>query len=82
MLVWPKFDELFEFHMKGVAMMSTRQYRLLEKTTTSKVLIDRFADFVVSLYRLYDYFPDSKMVGIRIENFRKVFFDLQKKLRD
>lgn len=82
MLVWPKFDELFEFHMKGMAMMSTRQYRILEKTITSKVLIDRFADFLVSMYRLYDYFPDSKMVGIRIENFRKAFFDLQKKLKD
>ncbi len=36
---------------------------------------------MVAVYRLYDYFPDSKMVGIRIENLRKTFFDLQKKLK-
>lgn len=81
MLVWPKFDELFEFHLKGILTITTRQYRILEKNVTSKVLIDRFADFMVSMYRLYDYFPDSKMVGIRIENFRKGFFELQRKLR-
>ncbi len=36
---------------------------------------------MVALYRLHDYFPDSKMIGVRIENIRKAFFDLQKKLK-
>ena len=81
MIAWPKFDELFEFHMKGVQMCNTRIYKNLEKTAPTKVLIERFSDFIVGLYRLYDYFPDSKMIGIRIESLRKIFFELQKKIK-
>ena len=81
MLIWPKFDELFEFHMKSIQIASTKTYKNLEKASSSRLLIERFSDFVVGLYKLYDYFPDSKMIGIRIENFRKVFFDLQKKIK-
>lgn len=36
---------------------------------------------MLALYRLHDYFPDSKMIGVRIENVRKSFFDLQKKIK-
>ena len=81
MLIWPKFDELFEFHIKSIQVSNTKTYKNLEKASSSRLLIERFSDFVVGLYKLYDYFPDSKMIGIRIENFRKVFFDLQKKIK-
>ena len=66
--------------MKGVSATNTRQYRIMEKASSEKILINRFSDFIVSMYRLYDYFPDSKMVGIRIQNLRKAFFDIHKKL--
>lgn len=36
---------------------------------------------MVALYKLHDYFPDSKMIGVRIENLRKAYFDLQKKMK-
>jgi predicted acetyltransferase len=36
---------------------------------------------MVSMYRLYEYFPNSKMIGVRLENLRKAFFELEKKLR-
>lgn len=36
---------------------------------------------MVSMYKLNEYFQNSKMVGVRIENIRKAFFDLQKKLK-
>lgn len=29
MIAWPKFDELFEFHMKAVQMCNTRIYKNL-----------------------------------------------------
>jgi len=66
MLIWPKFDELFEAQMKGVQSINTKQYRILEKTSSAKNLIERFSDFMVAMYRLYEYFPDSKMIGVRI----------------
>lgn len=52
--------------MKGLQTITTKQYRILEKAATSKNLIERFTDFMVALYKLYDYFPDSKMIGVRI----------------
>lgn len=61
--------------------MTTRQYRLLEKATSPKIIVSRFADFMISLYKLFDYFQDTKMVAVRIENLRKAFFDIHKKLR-
>ena len=68
--------------MKALQTITPKQYRLLEKSASNKVLIERFSDFMVALYRLHDYFPDSKMVGVRIENIRKAFFDLQNKLKN
>lgn len=67
--------------MKSLQVITTKQYRMLEKSVTSKNLIERFSDFMVALYRLHDYFPDSKMIGVRIQNVKKTFFDLQKKLK-
>ena len=29
MIVWPKFDEIFEVHMKGLQTISTKQYKIL-----------------------------------------------------
>lgn len=67
--------------MKGLQSVTSKQYRILEKAAGAKNLIERFSDFMVALYRLHDYFPDSKMIGVRIETLKKVFFDLQKKLK-
>ena len=68
--------------MKGVVGCNTKNFRMVEKTATSKVLIDRFADFMVSLYKLSVYFPGSKMIAPRVEALRKGYFDLMKRVRE
>lgn len=52
--------------MKAVQTITPKQYRLLEKASSAKNLMERFADFMVAMYRLYEYFPDSKMIGVRV----------------
>jgi hypothetical protein len=37
-------------------------YKKLEKSSSTKIIVDRFADFIVSFYRLYIFFPNSKMM--------------------
>ena len=53
------------------------QFKKIEKAATSKVLIDRFVDFIVSIYRLYIYFPDKAlMMEKRLQTFRRAFLEL------
>ncbi len=52
--------------MKPLVNYSTLAYKKIEKNSNTKVITDRFADFIVSCYRLYIYFPDSKMIGVRM----------------
>ena len=52
--------------MKGIVTCNPKAYRIIEKTATSKVLIDRFADFTTSFYKLTAYFPNSKMITPRL----------------
>jgi len=52
MLLWPKFEEIFDFHLKPMQTFQLLQFKKIEKAATPKVLIDRFVDFIVSIYRL------------------------------
>lgn len=53
------------------------QFKKIEKAATSKVLIDRFVDFIVSIYRLYIHFPDKAlMMEKRLQTFRRAFLEL------
>lgn len=80
MLLWPKFEELFEFHMKSLQNCPTAHFKKMEKSSSTKIVVDRFADFFASYYRLYVYFPDSKMMGSRLESIRRLFFEHVKRV--
>jgi hypothetical protein len=62
MILWPKFEELFDFHLKALQSCSVAHFRRLEKTASSKAVIDRFVDFMVALYRLYIHFQSSMLM--------------------
>lgn len=46
--------------------INSKTFKGVEKAITLKVIVDRFADFMMGFYRLYVYFPNSKMIGVRI----------------
>jgi hypothetical protein len=76
-LLWPKFEELFDFHLKPLQTCQVLQFKKIEKAATTKVLTDRFVDFIVSIYRLYIHFPDKAlMMEKRLQTFRRAFLEL------
>lgn len=82
MMLWPKFEEIFDFHLKPIQTFQLLQFKKIEKAATPKVLIDRFVDFIVSIYRLYIHFPDKAlMMEKRLQSFRRAFLDLLMKGR-
>jgi len=42
----------------------------------SKVIIERIADFIVSFSRMVVYFSNPQMIEIRVDTFKKSFFNL------
>jgi hypothetical protein len=82
MILWPKFEELFDFHLRALQACSVPQFRRLEKAASSKTVIDRFVDLVVGLYRLYIHFQSSMlMLEKRLQALRRGFFELAAKAR-
>jgi hypothetical protein len=82
MILWPKFEELFDFHLRALQASSVPHLRRLEKAAGSKAVIDRFVDFMVGLYRLYIHFQSSMlMLEKRLQALRRGFFDLAAKAR-
>jgi vacuolar protein sorting-associated protein 52 len=82
MILWPKFEELFDFHLKALQACSVQHFRRLEKTASSKTVVDRFVDLIVALYRLYIHFQNSMlMLEKRLQALRKGFFELANKAR-
>lgn len=62
MLLWPKYEELFDFHLKTLQMCSLPLFKRIEKSATIKVIVDRFVDFLVAIYRLYIHFPSKALM--------------------
>jgi len=65
MILWPKFEELFQFHLNSCTLP---RYKTIEKATGgkekagNKIIVDRFVDFVVSYYRLFFHFPTMQFM--------------------
>lgn len=66
MLVWPRFEKVFEGHRGSIQEKNLKQFKLLEKQFTYKPIVQRYADIIISFYRLYSYFEDNRMLGTRI----------------
>jgi hypothetical protein len=66
--------------MKSMTSQTTLNFKKLEKAAGSKIIIERIADFVVSFSRMLGYFSNSQMIEIRVETFKKAFFNLLNKL--
>ncbi|KAL4437908.1 hypothetical protein ABPG74_001079 [Tetrahymena malaccensis] len=79
MLVWPRFEKVFEGHRQSISEKNLKQYKLLEKQFSFKVIVQRYADIIISFYKLYSYFQDNKMIFTRIELLRKDFINMIKK---
>lgn len=62
MILWPKFEELFDFHLRALQSSTLLHFRRLEKTAGSRALTDRFVDLIAGLYRLYVHFPSSMVM--------------------
>lgn len=62
MTIWPRFEELFDFHMKSLTMQTSVTFKKLEKAVGPKVLIERVADFIVSFSRMVVYFSNPQMI--------------------
>jgi vacuolar protein sorting-associated protein 52 len=83
MLLWPKFEELFEFHLRPLQSCPLSNFKRIEKSATTKVLVDRFVDMVVAVYRLYVHFPNNTlMLEKRLSSLRRTFLELVLKGRN
>lgn len=76
MLLWPKFEQLFDFHRRNIDAPNLAVFRQVEKAVTTKVLLQRYVDFMCAAYKIYSYFTESSMVATRIVLLRKKFLDL------
>lgn len=76
MMLWPKFEHLFDFHRKNIDNPNLPVFRQIEKAVTTKVLLQRYVDFMAAAYKIYSYFTDNSMVNTRINQFRKKFLEL------
>jgi hypothetical protein len=76
MQLWPKFEHLFDFHRKNIDNPNITNFKTIEKAVTTKVLLQRYVDFMSAAYKIYSYFTDSSMVATRIILLRKKFLEL------
>lgn len=82
MILWPRFEELFEFHLKPLQACTLQHFKKLERAAGGKVLVERFVDFLVSFYRLYLHFPNcALMLEKRLQSLRRTFLELVGKAR-
>jgi hypothetical protein len=76
MQLWPRFEQLFDFHRRNIDNPNIANFKAIEKSVTTKVLLQRYVDFMSAAYKIYSYFTDSSMVATRIVLLRKKFLDL------
>lgn len=63
--------------MKPLQAYSLPLFKRIEKAATTKVLVDRFVDLIVSIYRLYIHFPSKVlMMDKRLHTLRRAFLEL------
>lgn len=79
MIIWPRFEQVFETHLLSIQNINARQYKQLEKQLGFRAFVQRYIDISVSLYKIYSYFEDNKMVGSRIYQLRLRYLDLIKR---
>ena len=58
-ILWPKFEETFESHIKGIILTNITIYNKLEKASSTKIIIDRYIDITLGMYKLFIYLPNS-----------------------
>ncbi|CAD8194932.1 unnamed protein product [Paramecium octaurelia] len=79
MILWPKFEQVFDTHIQSIQSTNVRLYRSLEKYYGFRSFVMRYIDLTLSLYKLYAYFEDNKMIVSRINQLRLRYFDLIKR---
>jgi vacuolar protein sorting-associated protein 52 len=79
MFIWPRFEMLFEQHLNSLRLINMKVYKILERGVGVKVINTRFIDLSISLYKLYSYFDDNKMLWSRMVQMRTLFFELMRK---
>eukprot|EP01016_Furgasonia_blochmanni_P050404 TRINITY_DN7785_c0_g1_i5.p1 TRINITY_DN7785_c0_g1~~TRINITY_DN7785_c0_g1_i5.p1 ORF type:complete len:308 (-),score=130.63 TRINITY_DN7785_c0_g1_i5:59-982(-) len=60
-------------------MIQMKNFKQLEKTVTTKGVLQRYVDFALSLYALYSHTLDNNMLKIRITSLKNVIVDLIKR---
>ncbi|KAM3144017.1 hypothetical protein pb186bvf_003781 [Paramecium bursaria] len=79
MTLWPKFEQVFDIHIHSIQSLNVKTYRNLEKQVTSRVFVVRYVDVILSLFKLYSFFEDNKMIVSRITQLRLKYLDLIKR---
>lgn len=80
MLLWPKFEQLFDFHQKNIKVPNITSFRAIEKVVAPKILLQRYVDFMAAVYKIYSYFTYSNMVVTRITQMSHDFMELIRKV--
>lgn len=80
MLIWPRFEALYEFHVSSLKSINPKLLKPVEKSVGFKALWARYIDFSLTLYRLYSYAGESHMLKYRIIALKSVVVELLKKL--
>lgn len=80
MLLWPRFEQLFEFHQRNIKTPNIASFRAVEKAVAPKLLLQRYVDFMAAVYKIYSYFSYSNMVVTRITQMSHNFLELLKKV--
>jgi hypothetical protein len=66
-ILWPRLHALFDAHMKSVQKMNIKSFMLLESQLETGVLLQRYVDFALALYRINELDGHSnQMLNIRL----------------
>ena len=76
MMVWPKFEMLFDDHIQSIKSMNIKSFKAIEKQFGFKSILMRYVDLVLSIFKLYSYFNDNRMLCVRIETLRNQYMQL------
>ena len=77
MILWPRFERLFDMNFDAIIKTTPRMFRQMEKQAGGRVLVMRYVDFILGIHRVSAQFLNSnKMLSIRIADFRTKFLSL------
>lgn len=76
MMVWPRFEELFDSHIQSIKSMNIKSFKAIEKQFGFKNILMRYVDLVLSIFKLYSYFPDNRMLCVRLDTLRIQYIQL------